>query len=205
MSAKRLSSNVVVVGAWNPAIISPPWLSNNKVVEELPKELQVELGLKPSGRIIKFELGGVQWKVTEDKLEIHGKGQEKDCGVFAARVLLLLPHTPIGAIGSNFVFESTLEEWPDPVKPYLGKLRLGAEAGHSNFRQVQWSGAGQQDEHTRLSIVVAARLNQGVQVTVNFHRNVQSVTEAVSFAGLWAQDRDTAAETLKELFEVEVV
>src|SRR5438552_8961697 len=134
MGAKCSFSNVVVIGAWNPAILTPDWLSRNKVVGEGPKELVIGWGV-PMNRIT-FEVEGATFFVDAARLEIRATGMN-DCGRFVVRILGLLPHTPVVAIGVNFVFEIPVEEWPPQKLPALGDIDFKSKSVPADLEQVQ--------------------------------------------------------------------
>ena len=204
MAIKRSHSTVVVLGAWNPAIIEPAWLHKHKVLdEEPPKELRWTVTLLPGAGGVRFETGGMTWLADAARLEIKGKDW-RDCGVYAARVLGLLPHTPIHAVGTNFIFTCDIPEWPTEYLPRLSDLTLGEGNQPREFKQEQWSGVRELDDKTRMQVAVAARLNEGIMVSVNLHRNVRSAEDARVVAGGWSQDRDVAEGVLIELFKVQL-
>jgi hypothetical protein len=113
MDFLRANTSLVIVGIWNPAILSPPWLVRYAfdvpVGQDLP--VQIELG----GPVIigpRFLMNGVLIApsrtnlvlqpvapFTVDKLHLIER--------LAIRILTNLSHTPISAFGYNFEFLET--------------------------------------------------------------------------------------------------
>ena len=191
-------TSIVVVGAWNPSIIQPFWLFEHNVVprqEDLP-----EMGFQPLGRSVKLHLSGLDWTIEETRLEIRSS-EGKDCATYAATILDLLPHTPIYAIGDNFVFRCKSSEWPAEHRPRFGRLMVRPDAEHSAVRKVACTLVREIDPETTLGVQLTEE-HEHVVISFNFHRNCQQATRAAQFAGQWAKDRDAAIQALGELFEV---
>jgi hypothetical protein len=151
MPLKRDHCSVVVLGAWNPTIINPTWLLNNKVVEEEPKQVEVEVAYAPHEGGVRFELGGATWLADYGRLQIVAKDW-KDCGAFADRVLALLQHTPTRAIATNFVFSASLDDWRGKPLPQLGEFHLGSEDKPADFQEVRWTGVRELTPPTRFQV-----------------------------------------------------
>src|SRR2546422_6968555 len=114
MPVKQKMTSVAVLGAWNPAIINPEWLAQYKVIEKVTKNITFELA-GPMGRLI-FAIGDVRWEVDPTRLAVKAP-KFKDCGGNIARVFGFLPPTPVGAIGSPFLFAGPLKGWPEKEVP----------------------------------------------------------------------------------------
>jgi len=190
-------TSVVVLGAWNPAIINPAWLGRYKIVEEVPESLAMEF--YTGGRRFRFSLGELDWRVDDSRLEIVSR-DGRDCGSCAARILDLLPHTPIEAVGANFAFRCPREEWPADLLPRLGDVGPPGESEAGDLQQVEWVGTYALSEEGRLQVRVAARSADGIVAAFNVHRNVADAEQAAKVAGAWAKDRDIVLDQLKSLF-----
>jgi hypothetical protein len=191
-------TSVVVIGAWNPAIIQPDWLFRSKVVEVGSSEVTVEVN--PRTRQYRYSLGDFRWTVDDNRLEILSQRFE-DCGVFAARVLALLPHTPVDAVGTNFVFKYPIQIWPKNLTASIGGFTLDHQPENVKFEQFTWSGV-KNLHRGRLQIAVTQKAESDVIVACNIHRNADSAAVASEFAGLWSQDHETVRESLRLAFDL---
>jgi hypothetical protein len=127
-----------------------------------------------------------------------------DCGAYAAKILDLLPHTPVQAIGSNFAFHADLGDWPSDHLPCLGPVPgKGAEIS-KRFDQVQWQGVRNMGEGTQLQVTLTQRQEEGVVLAYNLHRNVASAKQAREFAASWERDRDVVVADLGGMFGVKL-
>ena len=191
-------TSIVVIGAWNPAIIQPEWLFRSKVVEIPPPEISVEVN--PRTRQYRYMLGDFRWTIDDSRLEILSQKMQ-DCGVFAARVLALLPHTPVEAVGTNFVFKYPFQQWPDGLTVRIGQFNLNEQPDSVKFEQFTWSGV-RSLERARLQISITQKKDSDVIVACNMHRNADSADAASAFAGSWSQDHDIVRESLKLAFDL---
>ncbi|SRR6266568_302397 len=201
MAIKRGATSVVVRGAWNPAIISPSWLLQYKVVEGSPTNLRIMV--TTGGNRVAFDFDKVKWTVDASRLEI--KAQEfVDCGSYAARLLGLLPHTPIKAIGTTFTFMCPVGEWPQAELPNLGDIRLTPQPKYADLRQIQWSCVRALSETTRLQMSVTQLREKDVLVALNFHRNTTEASAAAEYAAGWSEDVGVAVTVLRDMFGIEL-
>jgi hypothetical protein len=103
-------TTIVIAGSFNPAILTPSWIGKNvldpPVVDEFPVYVIAPImGAAPPA---KFSLSGFTYSPGYQFLTFYTDGMdaaasERVCDV-AARILNLLPHTPITGIGFNFGF-----------------------------------------------------------------------------------------------------
>lgn len=98
--------NILIVGRWNPSIFSPPWIRKNIVDDQTEVALAMAISdpaapprlsfsttlLFPNRQLLDF-------RATELTLEAF-----QATGEVASKIVGLLPHTPISAIGINFRF-----------------------------------------------------------------------------------------------------
>lgn len=99
--------SLVLVGIWNRAIFSDSWVGQHVFESE---EVQVEFPLgNPTSAPRLISPRGVRLFVASDRL-VLSPDRETESALFeiescARRVLTLLPHTPLAALGINFQFE----------------------------------------------------------------------------------------------------
>ena len=115
-------TTVVIAGSFNPAILSPQWMGKNvfdpPVVGDFPVEVMTQvLG---AGTPTRFNAPGLSYSPSFQGLTLYlegldSAGCQRVCDM-AARILNLLPHTPVTAVGFNFGFRD--------ANPGIDQLRL---------------------------------------------------------------------------------
>jgi len=191
-------SETVSVGAFNPRIITPSWLVKNEVVRE-PEWLEDIIDSMPIDEN-GFPLGGFQWDVDYERLVVSANKRDRDCGTPTARVIDLLPHTPITAVGHNFHYTCPVSDWPAVAVPKLG-TRAGRELAATETR---WTG-----RFDREGIVIEVELlyptkdTDVVAVRTNFERPTGGASPSAAARSFLADSR-AADELARTLFELEV-
>ncbi|WP_165253526.1 hypothetical protein [Paludisphaera soli] len=162
-------AQTVAIGAFNPSVITPDWLSRFKVYQE--RDLATHFDLMSPRAGFEVEIGAIKtkWQVDPQKLIVSSSSRAVDCGAKVAAVLRLLPHTPVYAIGHNFHFRISKQEWEDrPVPTFGDDLKgLGPEG---ELEQAKWVGTFRLDD-VRVEKTVAC-VAEDVFVFYNFHRSI---------------------------------
>jgi len=180
------SSNLVIIGAWNPAIITPIWL-RQQFPELFPgDQFQAEFITGPAVAV-RFTINNVQIDPSNGRLVLS-------CGIddqptfeslprLATAISDRLPHTPVAAVGLNFVFEAA-QGAPLAVDRFLnegGQDEFYANLGLTSRigRQVTHSFALPQ---STLNLTYEYKPER-TTLMFNFHNNVtngQQVREALA-------------------------
>jgi len=162
---------LVVSGAWNPAIFQPGWIASNLLGVPKGEKIQVAECARPDEdgqlKIISF-FGDMGVSSSRQRLEVFlnsdadgiaAKGED-----LVVKVLEVLPHTPIQALGINFLF---VEE--DPSGELIDKLKTmeGLEARYQ-IKQQNYASTLFIDENTDFNFF--RTINEGdVRFSLNFH------------------------------------
>ena len=192
-------AQTVAVGPFNPFIVTPEW-SAKHVLDAAGGE-DVEWPFEPAiSPYSRFTLGNFDWDVSFEQLAV-GSGQpvgDADCGRLVAKVLELLPHTPVRAVGNNFIFDCPPETWGARPLPSLGPTPPAREMPRSRWvGQFPANGAN-------VEFDVNYVLNSVVVVQLNFDRRVKDAKEGMVAAGKFAEDHAVAQELIRELLQSEV-
>lgn len=206
-------AQTVAIGAFNPSIITPDWLVRFGVY---PKEGEYGVRLVPldGGVAFDFEVesGSVQWQVDLQRLSVSTSDPGFDCGQAISRVLKLLPHTPVQAIGHNFHFSMSREEWEDRPAPMLGHVGL---ASFPDAEQVRWGGVFRL-EGVRAEVSLIQE-SEAVAILFNHHRAIDlvkarqepnadgQIAPAREAAGQFQADFQASREMFQKLFEMETL
>lgn len=173
-----VSADITLLGNFNPYLISPEWVAKQNIWK--PNTFHLALGaLRKDG--VQFRGEDVEWYVSSDRLSISST--KSDCGEMAAQVLLKLPHTPMSAVGANFVFHeaSTTKAYPvfeeirsaipERLKPQL--FRWGAVLHETGVR-------------VDLTFVSGT---EGTTISLNHHRKADSTEKAIDACRMFSKDR----------------
>jgi hypothetical protein len=190
------NSNLVIVGAWNPAIITPSWL-RQQFPDLLPgDEVQAEFVVLPAVSM-RFKLNDIQIDPSNGRLTlsaaIEDEGRFGLLPRLAHAISDRLPHTPVIAVGFNFVFRTQADRRlaVDRFLDELGQDRFYADLGLAARvgRQVTHSFALPQ---STLNLTYEYKPD-ATTMMFNFHHNVttgQQVREALArFAELLNEAR----------------
>ncbi len=179
------TANIVVVGNFNPYLISPEWLSSRKIWSS--DDIHLALGaLRKDG--VQFRGGGVEWFVSSDRLIIDSKSV--NCGVLAALVLDELPHTPLSAVGMNYTFSAD--------EPLVSSISEAITQTIAGSKIVRW-GAVLHDSESRTEVTCVTG-SEGITFSVNQHRMARTATEAIEAAKKFDSDRDRSQELVKNIY-----
>ena len=205
-------AQTVAIGAFNPYVITPDWLVR---FGGYPGKNECTVRLVPLGGgaafDFEFEEKRVQWEVDHQRLSVASSAPYVDCGSAVSEVLALLPHTPVQAMGHNFHFTASKEEWGNGPVPMLGNKRL---EDFQEAEQVSWAGMFRQDD-ARIEITLAYEAG-AVAILLNHHRTMnaelarkaktagEQIAQARKAAEKFLDDFKVSRELLSSLFEVEL-
>ncbi len=195
---------VVAIGSFNPAIITPDWLHEVGVCQ--PDDAVAE-GYTDWADEATFVAGGLAWEVDYGRLAVSTNKPRGDCGEVVAKVLRELPHTPVEAVGHNFHFTCPRAEWTG-VEPLLGQVPLSALA-NLGADEVRWDGRFRKPHAwVEVTLRIPASDADFVAVRFNHHHTVDgaSVKErnaaAIKAAARFTEDQEATESLLKSLFAI---
>lgn len=199
--------NVIVTGRWNALIFTPAWIKENLFDNaDIPVSMAWPLG-DPTASM-RITCGGVSIFPSSQALDIQtadtSKAGIKKAGEITAKILHLLPHTPIGALGINFRFSeknfcATLEAlfgFADAAKIPSDKYTLAGT-------QISRSFATGGEDLLNLSV---SRLAEEMVFEFNFHTqsgNVETLSSKVCEANLVSRF-DESIEFMKTAYELDL-
>lgn len=195
MSLTLTHADILVKGHFNPYIITPEWLVRSKIIST-EGDVGVLFGALTHG--VTFRTDRLEWEVDFDHLSVASERGD-DCGSLAEKVLAALPHTPVRAVGHNFHYACSSEEWAGGLVPMLGGRAPGSFGDIGEEHQVRWTGTFSR-HGARLEITLAYGLG-GVAVLFNFQRAIErgSADEARRVAAHFLEDRAATDELVNTL------
>ncbi|SRR6266852_704030 len=108
---------LVITGIWNPAVFQPGWIALHLFGRPKGEEVQVTQAqvMAPNLRVVNY-FGEIGIGVTAQRVEFYLNNfsieNKRSLENVCIRTTELLPHTPMDAIGVNFIFN---EADPDPA------------------------------------------------------------------------------------------
>jgi len=209
--AEIFSSSIVAVGAFNPAIFTPDWLERNNLIgrDDL-EDARKGLSLIVSHQVCAYETDWFALQVLEEQFSLTSKGPLTPAFAdLAIGILSFVPHTPITAVGLNFLGHYRLastEEYHqvgDVLAPKSIWVRLYPEE-HATAGLADLTIRIQQTDKNRnqisggekqISIQPSAKVRYGVFFAYNDHHVVAPTNEAATAAEL-------AADTISAYWEL---
>ncbi len=190
------NSNLVIIGAWNPAIITPVWLRQQFPDLLDGDQYQAEFIAGPAVSV-RFTINDVQIDPSNGRLVLSCAVDDQAKFEFLPRLATAiserLPHTPVAAVGFNFVFEAAQGE-PLAVDRFLDER--GQDEFYANLGLT--SRVGRQVTHSFALPQSTLNLTyeykpERTTLMFNFHNNVtngQQVRDALArFAGVLTEAR----------------
>ena len=199
-------TTLVIVGALNPVILTPPWVRQHGLAlqagEDFPVELQASLIGGQGPPRLKFD--GINYTATSRNLTfLLAESSLEECAKAtkcASLIFSELRHTPVQGVGFNFVFAS--EETPKPLVSLAsnnGSLRDNfGEASEIVARR--WANLVKWDDAV---VTVEVELdNDGAKIKFNFHYTTESAEVASRILGpddVYQKHLTKAEEVVKNL------
>lgn len=198
MPLRLESAQTVARGFFNPHIISPEWLVKNEVCED--EEVEVQFFPLSQGVAFAFNKD-VKWQI--DFRHLFVESLKANCGELVEKVIRLLPHTPIRAVGNNFHYASDKEPWTRSSLPMLGARGPDTFPELGRVEQTRWGSVSQVGE-VRIEVTVADDEDGGFAVLFNFHRETKSAEESRQAALNFEDDKRWSERLLAHLLSQEV-
>lgn len=149
-----LASSIVAIGDFNPAIFSPDWLERNQLIGKDDASTAREgAQFVVTHQVTAFETDSFALQVIENQLTLTSKGVLTPAlQDLAVSIFELVPHTPVTALGLNF----------------MAHYKLGSEDEYHKVGDVLapkeiWTELCGDEEHTAGLANLTIRIQQGVR------------------------------------------
>jgi hypothetical protein len=208
-SAEIFGTAIVALGAFNPGIFSADWLQKNNLLgPQDADEARQSDSYVVSSKISNMETEWFSLRILENQLTLSSKGAVtlavRD---LAMGILSLLPHTPITALGLNFMGHYKMasaaeyhkigdvfvpkDTWYElfPLEEYsVGMTDLSVRVYPTPYRESPTS-----ENSINISVQPSARVKYGVFLSFNDHHEIK-VDDG---------ENETTAETTVQIIENE--
>lgn len=201
--ALRDNFTIVVVGNWNVSIFSPEWVGKNifdrksitlevGIEPELPRRLTVDdvVVIPQSSRLM----------VTLSKIDDITLKRMEDA---VCKILQLLSHTPVSAVGVNFGYRvrPVTENFCANI-PVLLAEKLASEGLAIESYETKWTVGYERERKAVLNLSVEMAKDEAA-LKFNFHSNTKNTGEAIeSIKDKVILYRDKALRVLDKVFGV---
>lgn len=200
--ALRENFTIVVVGRWNVSIFSPGWVGKNifdkkaitlevGIEPELPRRLAVDdvVVIPQSSRLMVASniINDTTLKRMEDAV---------------CKMLELLSHTPVSAVGVNFGYRvkpltDSFSNIPAPLAEKLASAGLAIES-----HEIKWTVGYERERRTILNLLVQIDKDEAI-IKFNFHSDAENTGKAIeSIKDKVIVYRDKALSVLDSVFGV---
>lgn len=172
--------NVIVVGAWNPAIFSPEWAKEH-LAQDKTLDVILAIPMPLTSRPPRLTVEGVNLYPSEAALMVdcveYNDAAIDACASKFQKVAELLPHTPVNAVGINFRFWGDLDDSEE-----LANLFTFSDAGKIDSAKFCLSGAlikraFKLSDSTILNLSLDTSFGN-LRVEFNFHTDIRLISEA---------------------------
>jgi hypothetical protein len=200
------SWTIVVAGAWNAQIFKPDW-----VCEHLfgVKELEIQFNLHGSSVFPSLKTSEIIFSPTDNQV-VCGIRNIKDSTLIKAeelviKVLSMLSHTPINAVGVNFSFS---DENPSDKLLNLFDFNDTVSFSDHNFI-VKESQVYRQIEHNDFTLNLRQTIGTDPPSAMFSHFNFQKEVSDTNDASHWLKGKvleckSTAYKLVKEIYNTEI-
>ena len=172
------STSLVLIGKFNPYIISPEWLRINDIWSAV--DTRLSLGAA-GGDGVQFRGGKIEWRITHNRFSLSSI--EKPIGELAAKVMGELPHTPMESTLSTFSFLAESDGFIGPVFEAIGNVCPGNDLTPELSR---WGAVFHEDE-TRVDLMFVSG-DEGTTISVLRHRPTRTAQDAILAASEYSID-----------------
>jgi hypothetical protein len=185
MQAVLQETSLVIAGAWNPAILTPPWVMHHAMGRADAQNTMVQAvfpaGLNGAFDFPRFTMPGFTYTARNDSVIFLPEALTEPSLVLvesvASQILEQLGHTPIAGVGHNFEFrhEEAQDDWLEPFNNSQTSL-VDATGGWNVSRTTLATSF----EGPRNVAVNIQRYTAGAALIIkfNFHHPVTSAPDA---------------------------
>ncbi len=194
-TADIFGSSVVAVGAFNPAIFSPDWLEKNKLIGKGDTDdAKRSSSIIISHQATAFETEWFALQVFDNQFSLTSKGALTPAiRDLAVGILSLVSHTPITAIGLNFLAhfrfntEAEYHKIGDVLAPktiwdslYPDRSSAGLADLSIRIQDAERGSAPRSGNEKRISVQPSGKVKFGVFMSLNDHREILDVGNGIS-------------------------
>jgi len=203
------STKAIAWGPFNPHIITPGWVRDIGIIDDL-QDRAASVTEEDESESLSFSTLDLDWQVDGKSLSVETENHALDCGVYLARVIQELPHTPLWAVAHEFSYTATKEDWAGGPLPQIGN-KVPSAFDQIEIESVRWAGLfNRGNARAELMIEADLKREQMIGIHLGYHRRIRETKfKEAAKAGSDAtkhflRDLCDADELLKIVFGQEV-
>jgi hypothetical protein len=196
------NTNLVIVGSWNVAIITPQWIQTQFQRFNTEGDIPFEIGINI--RDIRYDIKNININPRPDRLILSPKIETNDCFSdlieLSKGIISILSHTPIIAVGSNFAYVLNKEEKVLPVGCETEKIE-------EYYNKIGRKFSGQfvtqhiiTEKDKQLTIIYNISPSSKM-VSFNFHKSASKLDSIVDFIGDFINQFEEAKRILHKILK----
>jgi len=179
-------ASCVAVGTFNMYILHPQWLAKYEIIEP-GTEVGIETNLTQPGFRFRLPDRKATWNVTPNRLVIESPDPGFGCGDTIARILKILPETPLFALGNNFHYQAELSERDNLSASIRDFPETDPLTEEQSVLQRTFHAGVRRSERETINLQVALK-EEGIELACNVHHEL-SDRENASEAAVAAAER----------------
>lgn len=201
-------NTVVIVGAWNLAIFTPEWVRMNILRDEDYPDVKIMYPLNVL-HSLRFSTGKFDFCIGDNRfmftLTEKNDQAEHDMLNVVSSICQKLPHTPVSALGINFVFETDKNinavNAIDDTQSLVQSIGLGQTS-------VEIVRSYKRNDKETLNFKISKIGDNKVKYDINNNysiRSIQDITEVLNGEdNIIRSKREAALKMLKEVYQEEL-
>lgn len=170
---------IVVIGNWNVSIFSPKWVGESIFDRS---EITLDVGIDPGlprkltvENVVVIPMSSRLMVTLSNIDDTTLKGMENA----VCKILTLLIHTPVSAVGINFGYKvKPLPDNYNSIFPVLLANKLASEDLIVKSREIKWTVDYEKQKNRRLNISNQIDEDEAI-VKFNFHSDIKNAEEAI--------------------------
>jgi len=194
-----IEQNIVVVGSLNPTILHPNWMVDQRLISKGSKAgVKFQIG---TSFPVEYDCENYRWTVDFSRLKVNVPPSESPIllSQFIDTVFKELPHTPISAIGHNFVYEDSNKSLDVNFDGKIG-WKIGGKMNWGTPEVIKNEVKISIDEISQISISLNKN-REKIQISFNFNFDTNSTNRAREFAKLIDSNYKKTEAILKEILQ----
>jgi len=173
-------TNIVAIGAFNPAIFHPDWFRANAI---LPSA-EVDAATQADSLLITRDFTQIRFeslvvKVTQERWEIATERLDwrRDLGPIVSSVFKVLGHSPVNIVGFNVILHRGVDSVEGVMRRWAPLADLASVVGEEGAEEPPRIGASVRAKWDGYRALVglepSAKLSGGVFLSQNFEKNLK--------------------------------